>query len=360
MRTAKELSQGQLADLTGLTRQAVSAIETGQYVPNTAVALRLARALGCTVEELFALAPPCLPDGIELAAGQAPGARRMALGRVGERWIGFPLSGGREIHQGFISADLLLPENGAPQLLTSVERLDQTAVLLGCDPSLGILSAHLAAHSAGRLLWLAEASQPALDALARGEAHLAGTHLRDPDSQTYNLFQARRSLAGAGGLVVEFARWEAGLVVAPGNPKGLRTVADLARADVRIINREAGSGSRALLDELLRHAGVPGHSIAGYERLVSSHMAAAGVVAGGGADVAIALRATALALGLHFVPLDEMRFDLVIPESHLSHPTVSRLLDTLQSAALRAELGALPGYDVSGMGTVLEHVAVAA
>ena len=158
------------------------------------------------------------------------------------RWIGYPLAGGREIQQGFISADVLLPPSGSwteAQYLTAPERLERTAVLLGCDPSLGILSAHLAAHSSeARLLWLSASSQAALDAVARGEAHLAGTHLRDPDSPTYNLFHARRALGQTGGLVVEFARWEEGLAVPPGNPKGLRTVADLARSDVRVVNRE--------------------------------------------------------------------------------------------------------------------------
>ncbi len=355
-RLALGLSQGQLAERTGLTRQAISSIESGQYVPNTAVALALARALRCTVEDLFSFAAVPGDHEISLVGGATPQTRRLAVANVSGRWIGYPLAGGREIQQGFVTADVLLAPDGNwqdAQFLTPPERLEHTALLLGCDPSLGILCAHLAAHSAeSRLLWLSASSQAALDALATGEAHLAGTHLRDPDSPTFNLFHARRALAQSGGLVVEFARWEEGLVVLPGNPKGLAAVADLVRPDVRIVNREIGSGSRALLDELLERAGIPGDRLAGYSRAVGSHMAAAAAVASGGADAAIALRAAALALGLDFVPLDEMRFDFVIPGPHREHPTVARLLDVLQSARLRAELGALPGYDVAGMGTV--------
>ncbi len=355
-RIALGLSQGQLAERTGLTRQAISSIESGQYVPNTAVALALARALHCTVEELFSLTETPGDHEITLAHGTAADTRRFAVANVAGRWIGYPLSGGREIQQGFVSADVLLPPSGSWQdaeYLTPPDRLEATAVLLGCDPSLGILCSHLAAQSAeSRLLWLSASSQAALDAVAAGEAHLAGTHLRDPDSPTFNLFHARRALAQRGGLVVEFARWEEGLLVLPGNPKGLRTVADLARPDVRIVNREVGSGSRALLDELLERAGIPGERIVGYSRVVSSHMAAAAAVASGGADAAIALRAAALAVGLDFIPLDEMRFDFVIPGPHREHRTVTRLLEVLQSARLRAELGALPGYDVAGMGTI--------
>ncbi len=355
-RLALGLSQGQLAERTGLTRQAISSIESGQYVPNTAVALALARALHCTVEELFSLVETPSNHEITLAQGATADTRRLAVANVGGRWIGYPLAGGREIQQGFVSADVLLSPGGSwqdAQYLTPPSRLEATAVLLGCDPSLGILCAHLAAQSAdSRLLWLSASSQAALDAVAAGEAHLAGTHLRDPDSPTFNLFHARRALAQTGGLVVEFARWEEGLVVQPGNPKGLRTVADLARPDVRVVNREVGSGSRALLDDLLERAGIRGEQIAGYTRVVGSHMAAATAVASGGADAAIALRAAALAVGLDFVPLDEMRFDFVIPGPHRDHPTVARLLELLQCAQVRAELGALPGYDVAGMGTI--------
>jgi molybdate-binding protein/DNA-binding XRE family transcriptional regulator len=355
-RLALGLSQGQLAVRTGLTRQAISSIENGQYVPNTAVALTLARALRCTVEDLFALPESPADHRIELASGSTADARRLAVANVAGRWVGYPLAGGRELQQGFISADVLLPPSRSwqeAQYLTPPDRLEGTAVLLGCDPSLGILSAHLAAQRAdARLLWLSASSQAALDAVMAGEAHLAGTHLRDPDRPTFNLFHARRALAQTGGLVVEFARWEAGLVVLPGNPKGLRSVEDLIRPDVRVVNRESGSGSRALLDELLERAGIPGERVAGYTRLVGSHMAAAAAVASGGADAAIALQASALALGLDFVPLDEMRFDFVIPRPHMAHPTVAHLLEVLQSAALRSELGALPGYDVAGMGTI--------
>jgi putative molybdopterin biosynthesis protein len=355
-RLALGLSQGQLAERVGLTRQAISSIESGQYVPNTAVALALARALRCSVEDLFALPEGSSVPRIELVGESRDDARRLAVANVGGRWVGYPLEGAQAIQQGFISADVLLPPRGTSgdaRYLTGADRLERNALLLGCDPSLGILCGHLSSQSAdARLLWLSAASQAALNAVAAGEAHLAGTHLPDPDSPTFNLFHARRALSRTGGVVVEFARWEEGLVVLPGNPKDLRRVEDLVRPDVRVVNREMGSGSRALFDEMLQRSGIPGDAIAGYHRLVGSHMAAAAAVASGAADAAIALRASALSVGMDFVPLEQMRFDFVIPRPHMSHPTVARLLDALQSASLRAELEALPGYDVAGMGTI--------
>lgn len=376
------LSQAALAERVGLARQAIGAIEAGRYVPNTVVALRLAQVLGCRVEDLFALpeaTDSCTVDvldpshAVQTARG-ADGApdvcvKRLSVVKVGDRWLGYPLQAEQALHDGFAVADALAtPVQGRTgrvkkaqaELLAPRAALERTALLLGCDPSLGILSAHLARRDAGaRLLWRSAASLAALGALERGEAHIAGSHLHDPATGTHNLPHARRALAATGGIVVSFAHWEQGFVVAPGNPKGIRSVEDLARADVRLVNREVGAGSRALLDNLLDRIGISASSIKGYEREVTSHRAAAAVVAGGGADVAVALRATALALELDFVPLAEAHFDLVIPRDHLEHPTVVTLLDVLQTRSLREELRALPGYDVDTMGVIRETVSAA-
>ena len=354
-RMRQGLSQRALADATGLTRQAISAIEVGQYVPNTAVGLRLAHALNCQVEELFVFrSTPPAPD--VMAGSSAGPADRLAVAHVGDRWISYPLVGDWGLQSGFQSADLVHSRsetNDQPYFLTPIEQLEHTAVLMGCDPSLGMLAAHLAVrHPEARLRWLPTASQPALDAVAAGDAHLAGTHLPDPIGSDYNVAPARRALASTGGLIVRFARWELGLAVARGNPLGIHGVADLARASVRMVNREPGAGSRALLDALLVRAGVPTDKVAGYEHLARSHWAAATAVASGGADAAVTLRANAQAVELDFVALDEVWFDFVIPRHHLSHPAVATLLELLQSAALRAEIGSLPGYDVTSMGAV--------
>ncbi|MPZ14393.1 MAG: helix-turn-helix domain-containing protein [Chloroflexi bacterium] len=361
-RLERGLAQSELARRAGLTRQSISAIEAGQYVPNTLVAIRLAQSLNCSVEDLFGLPSRPARASIELVAGQAPGTRRLALAQVADRWVGYPLSAGRELQLGFVGADALLGDVTSPDdllCLTSPERVERTAVLLGCDPGLGILGARLGLRSPDvRVLWLSASSQAALGAVASGNAHVAGIHLPDPRSGTYNLLFGRQALARTGGLVVEFARWEQGFVVSPGNPKSITRVDDLVRTDVRMVNREPGSGSRAFLDALLTHGGLPTELIAGYQRTVTSHVAAAAAVAGGGGDVAVALRATALALGLEFVPLGEVRFDFIIPRAHVDHPAVAGLLELLNSGALRAELGALPGYDATRTGSV--HLDLAA
>jgi putative molybdopterin biosynthesis protein len=360
VRLAHGISQAQLAQRCGLTRQAISAIESGHYVPNTTVSLRLAQTLGCTVEELFTLPAALELPGLRVVGGAAPHEQRLAVVNVGGQWVGYPLVDARELQPGFVRADVILgPGRSRTELLAPANELAQTALLLGCDPGLGIVSSYLAAHKA-RLRWLSVGSQAALDAVGRGEAHLAGTHLPTSHGADDNLSHARVALGPGGGLVVEFARWLQGFAVAPGNPKEIRSVEDLARPEVRLVNREPGSGSRALLDLLLDRSGIPRHLVDGYDRLSSSHLGAASVVASGGADVAVTLYASAHAYGLDFLPLDEVRFDFVIPRSVVTHATVATLLEVMQSRALRADIGSLPGYDVTRMGTVLADLPAAA
>jgi molybdate-binding protein len=147
-----------------------------------------------------------------------------------------------------------------------------------------------------------------------------------------------------------FAEWEEGLVVAKGNPKGIRGFDDLQGA-VRIINREVGSGSRALLDGGLAEAGLSGVVVAGYERIAPGHLSAAMAVARGDADCCMAPRIAANVFGLDFLPLLAERYELVIPEQRLDLPSVQALLDVLQRRSLRRELEALGGYDTAATGS---------
>jgi putative molybdopterin biosynthesis protein len=361
-RLAVGLSQSALAERCGLTRQAVSAIEAGQYVPNTVVALRLARALGCTVEELFSLAeamprveaelPEALPETLQPV--------RVYLARVGRRLLARPLSG---MAAAFAAADGLavpvrpgdpVPRRVAVDLLIDPQLLDTTIVVLGCDPALGVLGAHLARrYPAFRLLWSQASSAAALRLLRAGEAHAAGTHLWDPESGQCNIPYVQRELAGRRVVLITLSEWQQGLIVAAGNPKGLRGPADLARPDVTIVNRERGAGSRTLLDTWLQRAGIAPGQVRGYEREVPSHLAVAQVIAAGGADAGPGILAAARAFGLDFIPLHQERYDLVLPQEYLDSAPIQALLDVAVSLPFRRELDALGGYDSSRTGTIV-------
>jgi molybdate-binding protein len=152
--------------------------------------------------------------------------------------------------------------------------------------------------------------------------------------------------------VITFARWEEGLVVAAGNPRRIRGIEDLARSNVTLMNREPGSGSRALLDRLARAAGIAAKKIDGYGRVAFGHLAAAHGVLTGQADCCIATRSAASAFRLDFVPLRSEQYDFVLHRSTLELAGVQALLDTLQRAALRRKLETLAGYDTSRTGMV--------
>jgi molybdate-binding protein len=190
-----------------------------------------------------------------------------------------------------------------------------------------------------------------LQALQRGDVHVAGVHLFDPVTGESNLPFLKRSLKGSGYEVVTFATWEEGLLVRRGNPKSIRTAADLAEPMVTLINREEGSGARLLLDQRLHAAGVQPGQIQGYDRIVSSHFDVARAIAERQADVGIGIRTAAQLFGLDFVPVQTARYDLVVPKTYLkSHPTLARLFEILVSRPFRTEIEALGGYDTSETG----------
>jgi molybdate-binding protein len=199
----------------------------------------------------------------------------------------------------------------------------------------------------------AASSRLALSWLKQGKVHIAGSHLEDPKTGEFNLPFIRQELPREDLTVVTFARWEEGLVLAAGNPKKIRKVEDLARAFVRLVNREEGSGSRALLDSLLAKAGIETDRIEGYGRVARGHLAAAYGVMAGEADVCLATRSAAKTFGLDFVPLHGERYDLVMRRKVAELPAVQAFLDVLQRAALRRKLEVLAGYDTAETGAVV-------
>ncbi|MEZ4432065.1 MAG: substrate-binding domain-containing protein [bacterium] len=197
----------------------------------------------------------------------------------------------------------------------------------------------------GRCVWVAASSTAALRALARRETHVAGVHLVDARTGEHNVADVRRLAGSAPVVLVTLARWEAGLVVAAGNPRAIGPES-LARPGLRQVAREVGSGARRLLDATLAAVGaaLPADALR-----AAGHLEVAHAIALGAADVGVASRDAAVAHGLGFVPLAEERYDLVIPRAALADARIERLVDLLTTAPLRRELAAL-GYDVRPAG----------
>lgn len=351
-----------------MTRQAVSSIESNLYLPTTSVALRLAAVLACRVEDLFHLAPAeeiiegALIGHVPRVDEPGPQPIRVKVATVGKRTIVRPVTGLGEQLAFTVAADGYVTETrggrsgvtARVKLSRDRQAIEQEVSVAGCDPAIFLAGEHLRRQKdRTTVVGWTMGSTAALQALQRGEVHIAGLHLLDPSTGESNLPFLRRSLKGSGYEVVTFATWEEGLLVRPGNPKSIRTAADLTEPTVTIINREEGSGARVLLEQRLRAAGVDPTQIRGYDRIVPSHFEVARAIAGHQADVGIGIRSAAQLFGLDFVPLQAARYDLVVPKSYLkSHPTLVHLFDTLTSRPFREEIASLGGYDTSETGKV--------
>lgn len=362
------LSQSELATRSGITRQAVSSIESNLYLPTTAVALRLASALACRVEDLFSLAQE--EDSVEgtlighLPRTEERGSQptRVKVSTVGKRTIVRPVTGLGEQLSFTVQADGYVVETHGSKSDSTVrvklsrdrQMIEQDISVAGCDPAIFLAGEHLRRQKARTsVIGWTMGSTAALHALQRGEVHVAGLHLFDPVTGESNLPFLRRTLKGSGYEIVTFATWEEGFLVRPGNPTSIRTAADLAEPSITVINREKGSGARLLLDQRLRAAGVAPKQVRGYDRIVSSHFEVARAIAGGQADAGIGIRSAAQLFELDFVPLQAARYDLVVPKAYLaSHPTLPHLFETLVSRPFRDEIEALGGYDTSETGKV--------
>ena len=359
-RTKAGLTQGELAAQAGISRQAYSSLESGNANPSTEVSLRLAQALGERIDSIFYLPDqPSDPVEAELVSESTTGrlsggsGQRARLFRVGQRLLVRPLAGPDNARHAVVAAEGLIVSRGEGSQVT-VQPFDRQEVeaptlsMLGCDPAVGLLESALRSKGVA-LVAGEESSRQALLGLARGEAHVAGCHLLDEATGTYNSSWVRQ-LVPFSCTLITFASWQQGLIVALGNPKQLRDVADLANPGVRLVNRQAGSGSRALLDRALAGAGIPVGMLEGYEREERGHLAVAAAVASGMADVGIGVKAAAVAMGLDFLPLEEERYDLVIPNHFLNDGPVQVLLDLLRRPTLHRRVESLGGYDASNMG----------
>jgi putative molybdopterin biosynthesis protein len=363
LRQKRGISAAHLARTVGVTRQTIYAMEAASYVPNTAVALRLAQALEVKVEDLFAL-PQAEPTGLRseevtLLPGSEPlhPGQPVQLCRVNKRLLAsppspvpwyFPVSDAVVVSP---AAPSKLPKNGRAdvQVFDAADDFRNRVLIAGCDPGISVLAHHLQASGIELVLAHRNSSQ-SLKLLKEGCVHIAGTHLRDESSGESNLPEIGRMFPKNTVAVISFAVWEEGIVTAAGNPKSIKTIEDLARRDVSIVNREKGAGSRALLDSALKRLKLDPKNIRGYDRIAPGHLPAAWQVQSGQADCCIATRAAARVFGLGFVPLVSERYDLAIRRQHFDMPSIQAVLDTLSRSNYRRELESLGGYDTRAAG----------
>jgi len=196
-------------------------------------------------------------------------------------------------------------------------------------------------------------STEAVAALARGECDLAGFHVAEGAFQRSSVEPYLAWLDARRHVLIHLAHRTQGLFVASGNPKGVRAIEDLARADLRFVNRQFGSGTRVLIDLLLARAGIDPSRIAGYENTEFTHAAVAAYIASGMADVGFGLETAARRFGLDFIALLRERYFFASEAAAIGKPLLRHVVALLKSAALRSVIDALPGYDGHIAGSVI-------
>lgn len=294
---------------------------------------------------------------------------RVKVGRVSGRIIATPLTRGAGVIMSLVRADGLVRiprfsegvDSGSTvevELLRPREEVENTVVVIGShDMTLDLLGSLL--HAADPALSLSSSnvgSLGGLQALRRGEAHIAGSHLLDEETGEYNIPYIRRVLSGQDVVVVNLVYRDQGLMVPRGNPKAITGLADLAREDVSFVNRQRGSGTRILLDYELGKVGISADGIQGYDRDEYTHTGVAAAVASGTADVGLGILAAARALDLDFVPLLRERYDLVIPRVHYEDPLLQPLLEIVRGQGFQSQVLELGGYDTSQTGRVMAEL----
>lgn len=236
--------------------------------------------------------------------------------------------------------EIILPKSKKPTVIFSGSH----------DIALENVSELLAKHV--NLLSLSVGSLDGLVNLRQGLCQISGSHLLD-ESGEYNTPFVKHLFPDRNVEIVTLAYRTQGLMIASGNPKSIKKIADIARPNVRFVNRNAGSGTRLWLDAELRKQKIPVEKIAGYEDQVKTHSEAANLVIENKVDVSLGLQAAAHQNGLDFIPLFEERYDLVLPSEQ--EMNLNPLLEYIQTANFREMLASLTGYNTSHSG---ETVAV--
>ncbi len=291
---------------------------------------------------------------------------RVRMGYVGDKLMASPLSRGSGVVSSFMKADGILEvpqgleghEAGAEvniRLLSPVEKLKNTVVVIGShDPLLDELGDML--HVANNDIYMSSAhvgSMGGIMAIRRGEAHVAGCHLLNTENGQYNISFIKKYFPRGGVKLVRCVGRQQGLMVAKGNPLSIQTFADIARAGLRYVNRQKGSGTRILTDYLCKQEHVDTAAIYGYDREELTHTSVAAQIVSGSADAGMGIYSAAKLYDLDFIPICIEEYDLIIPDHAWDTPMVRDMIATLKSDAFREKILSLGGYTIENPGELI-------
>ena len=333
-RLGRGLSQAELAEACGVSRQAVAGIERGAWAPSLPVALKLARLLGRTVEELFQDPPETEEVEVLRLAEPPPHDRRAQTVATSRGMVAIPRDGLAGTVPGFGPATSILTAPTTARVPTPHPRF---LLVAGCDPALPLIAEGLREAGTGySFAWWPCGSREAVRLLQLGLVHAAGVHRATGSAPALP----------EGAIPVGFSRWREGIISAPDRP--VDRLGEALERGLRLANREPGAEARSVLDRELERLGAAPPP--GYSSSYPGHLAVAGAVAAGAADLAVATEPAALALGLHFSPLSEEESLLLLPGDEVESPPLAALLAALGHPAVSSQMELLPGYDPAWLG----------
>ncbi|MCA9187609.1 MAG: substrate-binding domain-containing protein [Pirellulaceae bacterium] len=331
-------SQGELATRAGVSRAAVSAVEQQRLAPSVTSAMALARALQRTVEELFGDSPTS--SEVEAWAWQPHSwpCRYWHAEVGGQRWL-YP---SEPTNLGEIPYDGTCQGKSKRRLQDSVP--EDVLVIATCDPAIGLLASEYARQTPFRILPFTRSSRQSLTLLTEGKVHIAGVHLSGSHRSEGNAVAARE-VCGEGACLVRVGVWQEG--IASATHLDLKSSQQAVSSRLKWVGREAGSGARDCLDELLAGRTPP-------RRLAPDHRSVALAIRYGWADAGVCLRLAGEEAGLNFLDLRREAYDLCASDRTREDRRVLALIDVIRSTPYRRLLGTLPGYDARTTGDVFE------
>ena len=294
---------------------------------------------------------------------------RVKVGRVDGKLVASPLARGAGAAMSLVRADgfCVISQNSegieagetAPvKLYRTLDEINKTLVVVGShDLIIDIISDMMGAS--GDDAYLASThvgSMGGLMALKRGECHIAPTHLLDEDTGVYNVSWIKNTFPGQEICLIKGVGRIQGLIIPKGNPRGIKSVADLVSrggSEIRYINRQKGAGTRLFLDYQLKKAGISSSGINGYDREATTHMAVAAAVQSGSADAGMGIASAAKAMNLDFIPLGEEEYDFAVLPHFLELKEMGIFLDILKSPAFHEKLKELDGYAWDRAGEII-------
>jgi putative molybdopterin biosynthesis protein len=308
---------------------------------------------------------PCVtPYKLPSSIGVEEVLRVRLMARKGS-YYAYPLPRGAGVFSSLSRADALItiPENVegynegtvlAAHLLRPEDELQHRLNIVGShDLSLDVLRDMIKTRfPAMDLISAHVGSMSGISAMQKGIVDLVTTHILDEQELVYNIPAIKKYLAGRPVLLVHITKRIQGLLVAKGNPLGITGVDDLTRHEVRFVNRQFGSGTRILLDMMLKERRIDPRSIRGYDREEPTHTAAAILVKEGIADAGLAIHAVSRSFSLDFIPLAEEEYDLLVTKEFSEDPRFALLMELLASAEFASRLSGLGGYSTKESGKI--------